>query len=91
MPAWNWPISWRPARISSSLTCTRISSQLLTSCGNNVLPSANCDAVGAQNYYSADVRDKVDTFMVAVNHELIPNKLDVRLGYTFLSPASVRR
>jgi MtrB/PioB family decaheme-associated outer membrane protein len=58
-------------------------SQLIASCGNNVLPSASCDAIGAQNYYTADVRDNVNTFIVAADHALIPNKLDLKLGYTF--------
>ncbi len=51
--------------------------QLITSTNSTATPFA------AANYYSADVRDQVNTFIVAVNHELIPNKLDVRLGYTF--------
>jgi MtrB/PioB family decaheme-associated outer membrane protein len=51
--------------------------QLLTSCGQTI-PSA-CAAAA---YYSANVQDRVNTFIVAVNHEWIPNKLDVRIGYT---------
>ena len=54
--------------------------QLITSAGNAApIPPATFPPAA---YYSADVRDRVNTFIVAVNHELIPNKLDVRLGYT---------
>jgi MtrB/PioB family decaheme-associated outer membrane protein len=54
--------------------------QLITSAGNVApVPPATFPPAA---YYSADVRDRVNTFIVAVNHELIPNKLDVRLGYT---------
>jgi len=51
--------------------------QLITSAGNAAPPFP------ANAYYRADVRDRVNTFIAAVNHELIPNKLDLRLGYTF--------
>ncbi len=44
--------------------------------------SDNTPPFPAANYYTADVEDKVNTFIVAVDHALIPNKLDLRLGYT---------
>lgn len=50
--------------------------QLITSAGSGAPPFA------ANALYRADVEDRVNTFIVAVNHEWIPNKLDVRLGYT---------
>ena len=51
-------------------------SQVVTSAGANVAPFP------ATAYYTANVEDKVNTFTAAVDHALIPNKLDVRLGYT---------
>ena len=51
-------------------------SQLITSAGDNVPPFP------ANAYYSANVRDMVNTYIVALDQTLIPNKLDVRMSYT---------
>jgi MtrB/PioB family decaheme-associated outer membrane protein len=51
-------------------------SQVVSSSGQNTPPFP------VANYYTADVENKVNTFIVAVDHALIPNKLDLRLGYT---------
>ena len=51
-------------------------SQVITSAGQNVPPFP------ANAYYSADVRDRVNTYVVALDQTLIPNKLDVRASYT---------
>lgn len=37
---------------------------------------------GNSQYYTADVEDKVNTFVFSVDHAIIPDKLDVHLGYT---------
>lgn len=52
-------------------------SQLITSSTTSAAPP-----FAAGSWYSANVEDRVHTFIVAVNHEWIPNKLDVRIGYT---------
>ena len=51
-------------------------SQLVSSSGQNTPPFPPA------NYYTANVEDKVNTFIVAVDHALIPDKLDLHLGYT---------
>ena len=51
-------------------------SQLVGSAGTSTPPFT------AANYYTADVEDKVNTFIIAVDHALIPDKLDLHLGYT---------
>jgi MtrB/PioB family decaheme-associated outer membrane protein len=35
------------------------------------------------HYYRANVEDNVNTFIVRADHALIPNKLDLSLGYTY--------
>lgn len=50
-------------------------SQIVSSDGNGIPPFSD-------NYYTANVEDSVDTFVAAVDHAFIPNKLDLRLGYT---------
>jgi MtrB/PioB family decaheme-associated outer membrane protein len=37
----------------------------------------------ADSYYTANVEDNVNTFIVRADHALIPNKLDLSLGYTY--------
>lgn len=51
--------------------------QLLASAG-----TSNPPFPAASNYFTSNVDDKVNTVMVAVNQNLIPDKLDLRLGYT---------
>jgi MtrB/PioB family decaheme-associated outer membrane protein len=51
-------------------------SQLITSAGDSVPPFP------ASAYYSANVKDKVNTYIVALDQTLIPNKLDFRMSYT---------
>jgi Putative outer membrane beta-barrel porin, MtrB/PioB len=52
-------------------------SQVITSAGQNVAPFP------ANAYYQAAVNDIVNTFVVAVDQTLIPNKLDLKLSYTY--------
>jgi MtrB/PioB family decaheme-associated outer membrane protein len=51
-------------------------SQVITSAGQSVPPFPTTA------YYTADVRDRVNTYVVALDQTLIPNKLDVRASYT---------
>jgi MtrB/PioB family decaheme-associated outer membrane protein len=54
-------------------------SQLVASVADQALPFS------ADNYYTANVEDNVNTFIVRADHTLIPNKLDLSLGYTYSS------
>jgi MtrB/PioB family decaheme-associated outer membrane protein len=54
-------------------------SQIITSAGT-VLNLATANP--ATQYYSANVQDRVNTFMFAADHAFIPGKLDVGLSYT---------
>jgi hypothetical protein len=51
-------------------------SQVITSAGQGVPPFA------PTAYYKADVSDRVNTYIVALDQTLIPNKLDIRASYT---------
>ena len=51
-------------------------SQLVSSAGSGTPPFS------VSSYYTADVEDKVNTFVFALDHAIIPNKLDIHLGYT---------
>jgi hypothetical protein len=55
---------------------TEYRSQLISSAGTSAPPFP------AASLYHADVKDRVTTFMAAVNHTLIPDKLDLRASYT---------
>jgi hypothetical protein len=50
--------------------------QVITSAGQAVPPFA------ATAYYTANVEDRVNTFIASVDHTFVPDKLNVRLGYT---------
>jgi len=52
-------------------------SQVITSAGTSAAPFP------ANTYYQAAVNDMVNTFVVAVDQTLIPNKLDMKLSYTY--------
>ena len=52
-------------------------SQVITSAGQNVPPFP------ANAYYTASVNDIVNTFVAGWDQTLIPNKLDMRLSYTY--------
>lgn len=52
-------------------------SQVITSAGQNVPPFP------ATAYYTASVNDIVNTFVAGWDQTLIPNKLDMRLSYTY--------
>ena len=54
-------------------------SQVITSAGQNVPPFPTTA------YYTADVTDRVNTYVVAVDQTLIPGKLDVRASYTLVN------
>ena len=54
-------------------------SQVVASVADQALPFS------PDNYYTANVEDNVNTFMVRADHALIPNKLDLSLGYTYSS------
>lgn len=54
-------------------------SQVITSAGQNVPPFPTTA------YYTADVTDRVNTYLVALDQTLIPNKLDVRASYTLVN------
>ena len=54
-------------------------SQIITSAGTQVSIAA---ANPTNQYYSADVRDRVNTFIFAANHAFIPGRFDVGLSYT---------
>jgi MtrB/PioB family decaheme-associated outer membrane protein len=58
-------------------------SQLVASTSQNEGAPGTPPPFPADSYYTANVEDNVDTFIVTANHALIPNKLDLRLGYTF--------
>jgi MtrB/PioB family decaheme-associated outer membrane protein len=51
-------------------------SELVSSAGGGTPPFS------ASSYYTADVEGKVNTFIFAVDHALIPDKLDLHFGYT---------
>ena len=51
-------------------------SQVVSSAGGGTPPFS------ATAYYTTNVEDKVNTFVAAFDHALIPNKLDIRLAYT---------
>jgi MtrB/PioB family decaheme-associated outer membrane protein len=51
-------------------------SQVVSSAGSSVPPFP------AASYYTSNVEDKIHTFIAALDQNLIPNKLDLRLGYT---------
>jgi hypothetical protein len=52
-----------------------------TSMNNDDVPPFPASA--PDHYYTANVQDNVNTFIVAADHALISNKLDLRLGYTY--------
>jgi MtrB/PioB family decaheme-associated outer membrane protein len=52
--------------------------QNISSAGS-ALPGAFTSA----NYYTANVQDNINTVVATVEHAFIPNKFDVRLGYTW--------
>jgi MtrB/PioB family decaheme-associated outer membrane protein len=51
--------------------------QLVASVADQALPFS------ADNYYTANVEDNVNTFIVATDHALIPDKLNLMLRYTY--------
>ena len=51
-------------------------SQLISSAGGGTPPFS------ASSYYTANVEDVVNTFIFSVDHALIPDTLDLHLGYT---------
>jgi len=53
--------------------------QLISSAGQSVPPFP------ANQYYTAEVTDNVNTYLAAVHHALIPNALDVTLTYAYVS------
>ncbi len=57
--------------------------QLVASTSMNEDAPATPPPFPADSYYTANVQDNVNTFIVAADHALIPNKLDLKLGYTF--------
>ncbi len=58
-------------------------SQLVASTSNNEGPPGTPPPFPADSYYTANVVDNVNTFIVRAEHALIPNKLDLSLGYTY--------
>ena len=56
-------------------------SQLVASCSTISGSNPACN-VATNSDYRDNVEDKINTFIVAMDHALIPNKLDMRLGYT---------
>ena len=48
----------------------------------NFTTATGGSAVTAANYWNADIQDRVNTFMAAVNWGAIPDKLDFRFSYT---------
>src|SRR5262249_23391396 len=53
--------------------------QLISSAGQSVPPFP------ANQYYTAEVVDTVNTYIAAINHALLPNALDVTLTYSYVS------
>jgi MtrB/PioB family decaheme-associated outer membrane protein len=53
-------------------------SQIVTSAGGSAAPFTNLGA-----YYSADVKDMVNTYVIGLDQTVIPNKLDLKLSYTW--------
>jgi MtrB/PioB family decaheme-associated outer membrane protein len=51
-------------------------SQIITSSGQSNPPFP------AASYYSANVQDRVNTFIVSADHAFIPDKLDIKVSYT---------
>ena len=53
--------------------------QLISSAGQSVPPFP------ANQYYTAEVANRVNTYLAAINHEIIPDTLDVTLTYAYVS------